>query len=243
MRLDTAAVRLGGIQLGEAGSVTTAAALSGGRSDVLLSRRSRSDRGLVEESGGVLLYASGTDFPFVFNGVVRTDPAVPGPEVLARADAFFDQLHRGYTVVTAPGDEDLAAHVDQLLRQVLLTAPGERVNRPDFGCGLRAHLGLERAQLDVAATPGVTIEEVEELIAAAAAEERAALDALADLDAELLERERLLALREASLAGRAGSLLAAAQALYDEVLGGGPAPLDPLADDELARLRRRKSVA
>lgn len=113
------------------------------------------------------------------------------------------------------------------------------LDTPDFGCGLRAHLGLERAQLDVVATPGVTVEEVEELIAADAAEERAALDALAALEAELLERERLLALREASLAGRAGSLLAAAQALYDEVLGGGPAP----NDDELARLRRRKSVA
>lgn len=30
-----------------------------------------------------------------------------------------------------------AAHVDQLIRQVLLTGPGERINRPDFGCGLR----------------------------------------------------------------------------------------------------------
>jgi phage baseplate assembly protein W len=30
-----------------------------------------------------------------------------------------------------------AAHVEQLMRQVLLTNPGERINRPDFGCGLR----------------------------------------------------------------------------------------------------------
>ena len=30
-----------------------------------------------------------------------------------------------------------AAHVDQMMRQVLFTAPGERVNRPDFGCGLK----------------------------------------------------------------------------------------------------------
>jgi phage baseplate assembly protein W len=30
-----------------------------------------------------------------------------------------------------------AAHVDQMIRQVLFTAPGERVDRPDFGCGLR----------------------------------------------------------------------------------------------------------
>ena len=36
------------------------------------------------------------------------------------------------------GEADHAQHVDQLIRQVLLTNPGERVNRPDFGCGLRA---------------------------------------------------------------------------------------------------------
>ncbi len=34
-------------------------------------------------------------------------------------------------------EPDYAAHIDQLLRQVLLTAPGERTHRPDFGCGLR----------------------------------------------------------------------------------------------------------
>lgn len=35
-------------------------------------------------------------------------------------------------------ESDHARHVDQLMRQVLLTNPGERINRPDFGCGLRA---------------------------------------------------------------------------------------------------------
>ena len=74
---------------------------------------------------------------------------------------------------------------------------------------------------------------------ATAAPDRAALEALEALEAELLERERALAAREASLAGRAGALLAAAQALYDEVLGGGPSP----NADELARLRRRRSLA
>ena len=35
-------------------------------------------------------------------------------------------------------DEDrYGAHVDQLMRQVLLTNPGERINLPEFGCGLR----------------------------------------------------------------------------------------------------------
>jgi len=28
-------------------------------------------------------------------------------------------------------------HVEQMIRQVLLTAPGERVDLPEFGCGLR----------------------------------------------------------------------------------------------------------
>jgi len=30
-----------------------------------------------------------------------------------------------------------ADHVDQMIRQVLLTAPGERADLPEFGCGLR----------------------------------------------------------------------------------------------------------
>jgi phage baseplate assembly protein W len=30
-----------------------------------------------------------------------------------------------------------AEHVDQLIEQLLLTSPGERVNMPEFGCGLR----------------------------------------------------------------------------------------------------------
>jgi len=28
-------------------------------------------------------------------------------------------------------------HVKQMMMQVLMTNPGERINRPDFGCGLR----------------------------------------------------------------------------------------------------------
>jgi hypothetical protein len=37
-------------------------------------------------------------------------------------------------------ETDYEAYVAQLIRQVLLTAPGERVNRPDFGAGLRRAL-------------------------------------------------------------------------------------------------------
>ncbi|MDH4198155.1 MAG: GPW/gp25 family protein [Candidatus Aminicenantes bacterium] len=36
---------------------------------------------------------------------------------------------------TATTDYD--EHIRDLIEQVLFTSPGERVNRPDFGCGLR----------------------------------------------------------------------------------------------------------
>jgi uncharacterized protein len=38
---------------------------------------------------------------------------------------------RGRTSETTDDD-----HIRDLIQQVLFTAPGERVNRPDFGCGL-----------------------------------------------------------------------------------------------------------
>jgi len=119
----------------------------------------------------------------------------------------------------------------------------------DFGTGLRAHLGLEQDELELVAAPEaapeqLAVDEIEDVddVAAdeiAAAPDSAALEALEALETELRERERDLAAREASLAGRAGALLAAAPALYDEVLGGGHSP----SDDELARLRRRRSLA
>lgn len=34
-------------------------------------------------------------------------------------------------------EQDFSAHIEQLVMQVLMTAPGERINRPEFGCGVR----------------------------------------------------------------------------------------------------------
>ena len=34
-------------------------------------------------------------------------------------------------------EKDYARHVEQMMLQLLFTNPGERINRPDFGCGLR----------------------------------------------------------------------------------------------------------
>ena len=39
---------------------------------------------------------------------------------------------RGRTAET-----DTSDHIRDMIEQVLFTAPGERVNRPDFGCGLQ----------------------------------------------------------------------------------------------------------
>ncbi len=45
-----------------------------------------------------------------------------------KMDRGFGQLH---------AERDWNRYVAQLVRQVLLTAKGQRVNRPDFGAGLR----------------------------------------------------------------------------------------------------------
>jgi uncharacterized protein len=37
-------------------------------------------------------------------------------------------------------ENDYREHVIQLIKQVLLTNPGERINRPDFGCEIRRML-------------------------------------------------------------------------------------------------------
>jgi len=48
-------------------------------------------------------------------------------------DVPFHLDGRGRTAVTGSDD-----HVRDLIFQVLFTSPGERVNRPDFGCGLKS---------------------------------------------------------------------------------------------------------
>jgi phage baseplate assembly protein W len=45
----------------------------------------------------------------------------------------FQPWHR-----SAEDDDD--AHIRDMIEQVLFTVPGERVNRPDFGCGLRQYV-------------------------------------------------------------------------------------------------------
>ena len=52
---------------------------------------------------------------------------------------------------------DVDDHVRDLIRQVLFTNPGERVNRPDFGCGLK-RLGFMPNSDALAAATQVTVQ-------------------------------------------------------------------------------------
>lgn len=38
---------------------------------------------------------------------------------------------------TLAEETNYASHVEQMIKQILFTNPGERINRPGFGCGLR----------------------------------------------------------------------------------------------------------
>jgi Bacteriophage baseplate protein W len=55
---------------------------------------------------------------------------------IARQDYAFP--FRIDTVSQQTAQAGYAAHVNQMIRQLLLTDPGERVDLPQFGCGLRS---------------------------------------------------------------------------------------------------------
>jgi phage baseplate assembly protein W len=74
--------------------------------------------------------------------IVRSDFAFP-----FRIDAASGQAARS----------SYQDHVDQMIRQILLTDPGERVCQPDFGAGLRRLLFAPiNAQLQATATMMIT---------------------------------------------------------------------------------------
>lgn len=65
--------------------------------------------------------------------------------------SFFDfPFHVDGRGRTAETDED--GHINDLIRQVLFTSPGERVNRPDFGCGLKQLVFMPNSDAMASAT-------------------------------------------------------------------------------------------
>jgi phage baseplate assembly protein W len=67
-----------------------------------------------------------------------------------RTDYLDFPYHVGGRGRTAETDED--DHVRDLIRQVLFTSPGERVNRPDFGCGVSQLVFMPNGDTLAAAT-------------------------------------------------------------------------------------------
>ncbi|HEY7948999.1 MAG TPA: GNAT family N-acetyltransferase [Acidimicrobiales bacterium] len=67
--------------------------------------------GAIEESDGVVLFATGSWLPVMCNGAFRADEGAAAAEVVARADTFFGARRRGYTVMVRdlPVDADLRA--------------------------------------------------------------------------------------------------------------------------------------
>src|SRR6476659_4013930 len=63
------------------------------------------------------------------------------------------------------GEEtDYARHVEQLMRQILFTNPGERVNRPDFGCGIRRMVFAPNSDVTASLTKVIITQSLEKWI-------------------------------------------------------------------------------
>ena len=66
----------------------------------------------------------------------------------------FTSIHHPIAVDGALGrlreEVNYPEHVDQLIRQVLLTSPGERIDRPDFGCGVRRLVFAPNSEISAA---------------------------------------------------------------------------------------------
>lgn len=62
-------------------------------------------------------------------------------------DFAFHVDGRGRSAETSDDD-----HIRDMIYQVLFTSPGERVNRPDFGCGIRQLVFMPNSEALAAAT-------------------------------------------------------------------------------------------
>jgi hypothetical protein len=104
-------------------------------------------KGALEESGGAVLCAGGSWLPVVANNAYRADDSLPGSELVARADAFFATLARGYSVkIRSTGaDDDLR----QACEAVGLEPFGAGVPEMLVRAPLPEHPGVEGVEVRV----------------------------------------------------------------------------------------------
>ena len=97
-----------------------------------MARMSRFNGAIVERDG-VLLFATGSDFPVLVNGAFRVDSAVEADAVIDLADAWFAERGRGWSLGTSSwlgADQDL---VDAALRRGMVAT----ANTPGMVCDTR----------------------------------------------------------------------------------------------------------
>jgi hypothetical protein len=87
-------------------------------------------RGSLDEGAGVVLCAGGTWIPMVANTAFRLEATVPPEELVERADRFFGDMSRGFTVPVRDNGED------EDLRQACVAAGLELFGSetPDLVC-------------------------------------------------------------------------------------------------------------
>jgi phage baseplate assembly protein W len=61
-------------------------------------------------------------------------------------------------------EKDYERHVEQLMRQILFTNPGERINRPDFGCGIRRMVFAPNSDVSASLTKVIISQSLEKWI-------------------------------------------------------------------------------
>ncbi len=75
-----------------------------------------------------------------------------------------------------------ASHVDQMIRQVLLTSPGERIDLPEFGCGLRQLIFAPHSSALDAATNLIVLQSLNRWLAGIITVQNVVVTPLAQLD-------------------------------------------------------------
>lgn len=89
--------------------------------------RNSGPKGDLVERDGVLLFASGSDFPVLLNGAFRLDPAVDADSVIDLADGWFAERGRGWSLATTSwggSDDDLIAAAARRGLLSVTDAPG-----------------------------------------------------------------------------------------------------------------------
>jgi len=77
---------------------------------------------------------------------------------------------------------DYASHVGQMIRQVLLTSPGERIDLPEFGCGLRQLIFAPHSSALDAATNLIVLQSLNRWLAGIITVQNVVVTPLAQLD-------------------------------------------------------------